>query len=474
LPRASRICIALATTAAALAPGVPAASAALVPVPRPIGVVAHFPPVTRYATPDGSSSPLNPCDDSGNPCTLQRAIATAIPGDEIVVEPGDYPESLTIVLDSRVYIHGVAGQPRPRILSSTYGGAAALQVNAPGTRLRDLEVQHTGRGVLLLGTADSVRESVVRTTGKSACELQADAQTIADTLCATSPAYEPALGLYTGASNERFYVRNVTAVGNYVGLGAFGGYRGGTGGIDATVVNSILRGGSYDVYTRATSPSYSKAYLSYSNYDRSHSLEQDNSLIWNAGNNQSTSPAFVSPTPDSSSDYHQAVGSPTIDAGQTDDANNGPFDFDGDPRTIGAATDIGADEFVPPTQRTTGGATGAPAIGPASLLFGLFAVDPRGPTATPAAAARPVGLGTIIDYTLSKRARVRFTISDARSRFVARFSQPGRAGPNSKPWWGKVGRTTLAAGSYSMTLLATDAHGRRSQPKRLIFKIVRR
>jgi hypothetical protein len=43
---------------------------------------------------------------------------------------------------------------------------------------------------------------------------------------------------------------------------------------------------------------------------------------------------------------HQAASSPTRDHGAPY-GKIGPTDIDGDPRTLGAATDIGADEFVP-------------------------------------------------------------------------------------------------------------------------------
>ena len=51
---------------------------------------------------------------------------------------------------------------------------------------------------------------------------------------------------------------------------------------------------------------------------------------------------FVDPA---NGDYREAAGSPTIDAGVTD--RSAPLDLDGNARTLGAAPDIGAFEFVP-------------------------------------------------------------------------------------------------------------------------------
>jgi hypothetical protein len=63
--------------------------------------------------------------------------------------------------------------------------------------------------------------------------------------------------------------------------------------------------------------------------------------------NQTAAPLF---TDAGAGLFHEAVGSPTIDAGAAVDLM-GSADIDADPRTVGAAPDIGADEFVssPPT-----------------------------------------------------------------------------------------------------------------------------
>jgi hypothetical protein len=65
----------------------------------------------------------------------------------------------------------------------------------------------------------------------------------------------------------------------------------------------------------------------------------------------------VQPKFKAADDYHQAAGSITIDAG-ADTTLNGPVDFDGDPRFLGAHTDIGADEFPARPLATTLAATG--------------------------------------------------------------------------------------------------------------------
>lgn len=66
------------------------------------------------------------------------------------------------------------------------------------------------------------------------------------------------------------------------------------------------------------------------------------------GGNQTDDPLFVTPA---LADYRQVEGSPTIDKGSTD-THSGALDLDGEERTMGEGTDIGADEFTvadPPT-----------------------------------------------------------------------------------------------------------------------------
>ena len=424
---------------------------------------------SRYVTPNGSSSPLNPCNDSGNPCALQRALDAAFPGDDIVLEPGDYNQANTLAVTKTLSIHGVQGQPRPRLIfSAAY--ADSVRVESPNTTIRYLEIQSFGVGLRLKGRSDTARELAVRTGAPiNNCTGQADGVTFVDTVCSSS-----GIALYLVSpgqgQNLHFNVRNVTAVGSR-GIVASGNDC--ACGVDATVVNTIARGPANDVEASANAPATAKVFLSYSNFDRNHSAEFGNALVWNSGNNQSDLPRFVNAPPPFSNrgtDFHQAPDSPTINAGQTDDANNGPFDFEGDPRTLGAATDIGADELMPLAPRPTS-TGGPPALTSAFLGAAAFALDPRAPAAKPAAVRR-LAYGTIINYTLSKPARVKFTVEDSRSRLVGRFAQQGRPGPNSKPWSGRIGKRKLSPGTYRVALVASDAHGKRSRPKRLSFRVV--
>ena len=207
----------------------------------------------------------------------------------------------------------------------------------------------------------------------------------------------------------------------------------------------------------------------------------------------------------------QALGdaSPAIDAVPTADAGCEAADQRGIARPFGPACDIGAFEVSRPdgagpagTQPPPGGGTPAdgqaPAFLSASVNPSVFAVNRRGTRETPVAAQRRrVRRGTTFRYRLSEAARVVFTIQRAKpgrrvagrcrkptrtnrrrprcTRYVriGRFAQQAVAGANRKRFSGRIGTRRLRPGRHRALLVATDAAGNRSAPRRLGFRIVR-
>jgi hypothetical protein len=132
----------------------------------------------------------------------------------------------------------------------------------------------------------------------------------------------------------------------------------------------------------------------------------------------------------------------------------------------------------------------------ARLTNSVFAVNVSGPAEKPVRAAAKKG--TTFVYRVTEPARVVFTIhqkSKGRrvrgkcrkptrrnrsakkcTRFVKRgaFAQNGKLGQNRKKFSGKIGRKRLRPGRYRATLVARDAAGNASKPKRLKFRVVRR
>jgi len=142
---------------------------------------------------------------------------------------------------------------------------------------------------------------------------------------------------------------------------------------------------------------------------------------------------------------------------------------------------------------------------PTDIPLTGVATDPRPPRFR-AAAVRPPTLrlssrsrrapGATFAYTLSKRARVTFTIQRASAgRVLAGRCRPSRAGrargrrctlllrvgrlvrsshggPNRKRFSGRIGRRLLGRGRYRVRMSATDQAGRRSQPRIVRFRVV--
>ena len=108
-----------------------------------------------------------------------------------------------------------------------------------------------------------------------------------------------------------------------------------------------------------------------------------------ASGNQTAEPFLADPfpIPDSfDSDLHQLSGSPTVDAGVAA-PEAGDLDLDGEPRCMGAATDIGADE-LPGPPCGDGGPSAGPTATPALPLPAGPAPRCRGKRATKVAAGR--------------------------------------------------------------------------------------
>jgi acid phosphatase type 7 len=131
----------------------------------------------------------------------------------------------------------------------------------------------------------------------------------------------------------------------------------------------------------------------------------------------------------------------------------------------------------------------APVISKLTLSPRRFSVASR------AADARTVSRRSVFRYTLSEAATVRFTIrrrSKGRNvagrcrsttrqnrgrracifyRRVGRFVQSGVAGGNARPFRGRIRNRRLNPGTFRASLVAFDAAGNRSRPKRAGFQI---
>jgi hypothetical protein len=322
-----------------------------------LALPAAAPAAVRYAAP-GGTGPSGPggCPDT-NPCSLPLAVAGTAPtdvvnGDEVVVTAGPYTESAQIFAFDNITVHGEAGQPRPVINSNV---ATAFGTNV-GATFRRLQVEHTGANNAILVFPGTLDDVVVHTTGvsASACTVNGNS-TIRNSSCWTSGSSGVGMLLGNGASSETIVVRNVTAVAT--GATNTDAIRAANSSGVTTTVNAT------NVIAQATADPPESSVISdieasaigagsVVNVNLDHSNYEDvfpqgssggsATITSNATNgNQGAVPLLADPA---TGDFHQLLGSPTIDAGVVDPAN-GTTDLDGQPRQIGTSTDIGVDEF---------------------------------------------------------------------------------------------------------------------------------
>src|SRR5215208_2291211 len=297
----------------------------------------------RYASPSGAGTACT----SASPCSITQAVSGAGSGDEVIVTPGDYPLTATLSNPAKITIHGVAGQPRPRLLFS--GGWLELH----SATLRYVEVdQALAEKALFADYGSMVEQVIAKTSAPDDVTANIESSTIRDSLVVASGSNGIAIKTEAyGASNTSTY-RNVTAIARASGGVAIEALaRGAAGNVTIHATNVIALPGTGGAGLKArTDNSGAHATITYTHTNFQVALTfASNTAIVDGGGNQVSAPAFVD---EAGGDYRQANGSPTIGAG-LDDPANGAFDVDGDPRKIGT-TDIGADEFVLAPTASTG------------------------------------------------------------------------------------------------------------------------
>jgi hypothetical protein len=327
-----------------------------------VGGAATAAAATRYLSPN--PAPGADCNSPATACALTTSTSNPFPGDEIVLMPGDYMvgnQQLASLNSGN--IHGLDGEPRPRIFS-TYGFTAWAFGNvATNMTVRHLEIYTTGVGGLSVhGTGtNTVEDVVIHATGTNGNGCVPAVHGGGSVTFKNSVCRGPTAGFGVTCScsgTATIGLRNVTAVGGTYGM-AIESAQGAGMPTDYTVTatNVIARhtgGAGADVRGQGgTTGADVVINLINSNYateeEAGFGAPPGTATVTDpgTGTNQTAAPAFVDPA---GGDFHQAAGSPTIDAG-VDNALNGTVDIDGQQRQIdlpgvgGAnAVDIGADE----------------------------------------------------------------------------------------------------------------------------------
>jgi Ca2+-binding RTX toxin-like protein len=296
-----------------------------------------------HVTPGGSTTD-DDCD-SANKCNLEYALHIKAANDDTVrIDPGTYdvPGGLNPAATGLI-VEGVAGQPRPRINLHTPAATTGGFLQS-GATVRHLELVRSGDGgeTFLMQDNGLIEDSVITASGASARALGLDGPGVVvrnSVLVATGDNASAVTGLH--GTNT---LRNVTAIATGNNSDAVKTFaNGGEGGTVLSVVNTIAQGGSgvgKDFFAQSFDGAESTINVTHSNFDSSDGALAPAAVTEGVGNQKTSAPVFVNAA---GGDYHQAPGSPTINAGLTD-PSNGATDFDGQAREIGASTDIGADE----------------------------------------------------------------------------------------------------------------------------------
>jgi hypothetical protein len=295
----------------------------------------------RYTVPGGTVA--NTCTSMATACSIDKAVNQAAAGDEVIVASGTYNMGAISLSNSQpgVNVHGVAGQLRPVITTSADFG---LALSGTGARVADLTINQTGGlyGLNVFATSVLVQRVEVHTSAPIACTAGISGLA-RDLICVTSAASGVALDDSWGSGTFALTLRNVTAIAT--GAGSYGIRADSSGdqtNLDISARNVIASGVTADIRsTEVGTNSESDVILTSSNYDTIE--EGGGGNVTNVGSstsNQTAPPVFADPL------YHQANTSPTIDKGASDGLL-GSGDLDGQPRKMGSAVDIGADEFDP-------------------------------------------------------------------------------------------------------------------------------
>jgi hypothetical protein len=308
----------------------------------------------RFAAPTEQGT--GDCSNEANACELPEAFNKATTGDEVILSGNDgtygtprAPITSTLRARSRVYaldVHGAAGQPRPMIYSSAEEAMQLLgTLNGQGFAVSDIDIEHLARGsgLEITGTADHV---LVHSTasGDAVCSITGSAESassLTDSACIGDGTSDYALFEQNEghSGTATITLRNDTfeaPASDSYGISAS------ANGMNANLfaTNVIAHGGFRDIDTFQENAGGVSFALDHCNYATAQAEAGSSITAAGTSTDQTAPPVFLDAAGD---DFREAPSSPTIDAG-ADDPVPGDTDLDGNPRTIGAATDIGAFE----------------------------------------------------------------------------------------------------------------------------------
>lgn len=316
---------------------------------------------TRYAAPGGTGK--DPCANPSRPCSVYTAAEDGAPGttigagDVIELAPGTYYANEEgefgyippVQLPKGVTLRGEPGKPRPVVVMPADSFADSAFYVPARAEVADVEIRNlmdTARAISISGgTIDGViaRSAI---TNEPTCDFNGG--TVRNSACIASGGGPAIVGGGTRKGALRGVIRNSTLVATgpgSIGMAfGFSAFRRGLK-VNIDVVGTLIAGEAKDIVASGRS------------LDKSRGARVDIELrssryatVEAEGRAKVTAPGTngnVRSIPLLARDnLHQLPDSPTVDRGAVDGAS-GNLDIDEQPRTMGVAADIGADEFDP-------------------------------------------------------------------------------------------------------------------------------
>ena len=302
---------------------------------------------TRYASPGGTGPPAT-CPVS-NPCGIVDAVENgAADGDDILLAQGTYAMTANLDVTDDLNIRPIDPALGRPVLTSA-ADPDVVDVRTAGALLSDLEIRATGPTVAGMSMGGGGAERLVVTSGGGgACIFYNTPAVLRDSSCVETGG-NFAIGVLGDESSDdpSLTTANVTAVSTGEGPNPYGIWVAATANSATATLdahNTIAYGDSVDVQMqRSGGATSASATLSSSNFDSVASLGGGTVTPAGSPGNQTSVPQFVNLA---GADVHQAGSSETIDAGVTGFLYFGALDVDRQPRVIGSAPDIGADEYL--------------------------------------------------------------------------------------------------------------------------------
>jgi len=316
---------------------------------------------TRYAAPGGTGK--DPCANPSRPCSVYTAAEASAPrttitaGDVIELAPGTYYAREEgefgyippVHLPEGVTLRGEPGKPRPVVVMPADSFADSAFYVPARAEVADVEIRNlmeTARAISISGgTIDGV---IARSTITVEPTCDFDRGTVRNSACIASGGGPAISGGGTAKGALSVVIRNSTLVATGPGSVAMGfGFSAFKRGlmVNIDVAGALIAGEAKDITVAGRSLDEGRGArvdieLRGSRYATVEAAGR--ALVTAPGTNGNTRAIPLL----ARDNLHQLPGSPTVDRGAVDRAS-GNLDVDEQPRTMGVAADIGADEFDP-------------------------------------------------------------------------------------------------------------------------------